>query len=128
MNGVAYGATVTRRRMRKVVWPAFGVLMLGLCAATTYFVASTAIHAGLVPDTLAAAGWSVAFGLGWRTFSRSHGGVPVASMREVPGWVNGWGLPIAAAASTVLANSFGDTVQMIGIAPVCGFMWQPFSG
>ena len=119
-----------RREVRRVLWIALGVLIVGVLVAITGWIIWTALYqAGSLARSLAAAGWVITFALSWRTFRRTHGdkisplagtanGSAKRAQRLRVAWVYG-----VVAAVTVPLTDLSNSVQMVSLAVVTGFLW-----
>lgn len=119
-----------RREVRRALWIAFGVLIIGGFVATTVWIIRIAVdQAGPVARSLAATGWVIAFALSWRAFRRSHGDTSSASTTRTNGstkwqkrlqrpWLYG-----LIAAATVGLMDLSNSTQMVYLAVLTGFLW-----
>jgi hypothetical protein len=118
---------VGRRRLRRIAWPVFAVFLIGLFTGITVLIVQFALDAGNVARLVAAAAWTSSFVVGWRAFSRSHGDVlPTRpTKRKFPKKAGSWAPMLGVIASSFLLR-FSNSVQMVGLALVSGFMWPGF--
>jgi hypothetical protein len=119
-----------RREVRRVLWITFGVLLVGTLVAITVWIIRIALdQAGSLARSLAAAGWLMTFVFAWRAFRRSHGDTISASTAKTNrsakwaqrlrgSWVYG-----VVAVVTVGLMDLSNSVQMVSLAVVTGFLW-----
>jgi hypothetical protein len=119
-----------RQEVRRVVWITFGVLLVGTLVAITVWIIRIALdQAGPLARSLAAAGWVITFALAWRAFRRSHGdnsSGSTASTSRSTKWQERLRAPWVAgvvAASTVALMDLSNSVQMVYLAVLTGFLW-----
>jgi hypothetical protein len=118
---------VDRFARRKVAWLLFGLFLLGALIGVTASIVYMALQAGTAARVLAGVGWVVAFGASWRGFRRSHGGcqAPKPPVRRISQTRERWRLLLGVGVVGLLL-SLNESVQMIGLALVSGFVWPAF--